>query len=473
MKPIIGLFAGGIETYWKDTGMAGLPDLLARDAMRLVETLSDNCEVVFPGIVGNEAEAANAGRVIKEHQVDLALMYHATYVDDAMTLAFLEETNGIFPVLLLSQGMDGIPLDFDMVEAGTTWGVNSAVQIHGTLQRTRPELRYGFVFGKLTGARVKDEVEAYARAARAVKALKGKTIAYLPHRCMSIPMYDTYPDDAAMIGQTGVRITYLSAQHLIDAMAAIGDEEAEALCEELYEMCDVIEPPREEVLLAARQALALQRVVEENEVDALAIDTFPEVTLRSGMVPAVGMARLIDSGYMVATEGDLGASVAGLLLKELAGRPIQFWENLAFDVDKNWVLGGHEGGSAGFTMAKEGTRPKLRCTQYVNFAKTPGAPYHGVLPDFITSPGRVTLLTLFRAKEAYEMRMATGESVDTEPRPAHFEHTIFRPDVTLQDYFRRIREVGVCHHFGLVHADVASEVEKAAEILGMNLERLT
>ncbi|GAH65261.1 unnamed protein product, partial [marine sediment metagenome] len=34
-------------------------------------------------------------------------------------------------------------------------------------------------------------------------------------------------------------------------------------------------------------------------------------------------------------------------------------------------------------------------------------------------------------------------------------------------------EVGVCHHFGLVHADVASEVEKAAEILGMNLERLT
>ena len=69
--------------------------------------------------------------------------------------------------------------------------------------------------------------------------------------------------------------------------------------------------------------------------------------------------------------------------------------------------------------------------------------------------------------------MATGESVDTEPRPAHFEHTIFRPDVTLQDYFGCIREVRVCHHFGLVHADVASEVEKAAEILGMNLERLT
>ncbi len=453
--------------------MTELPDLLDKDAARLVEMLSDSCEVVFPGIVGNEAEAADAGRVIKQHQVDLALMYHATYVDDAMTLAFLNEIGGIFPVLLLSQGMNGIPLDFDMVEAGTTWGVNSAVQIHGTLQRTRPELRYGFVFGELTSSQVKNEVEAYARAARAVNALKGKTIAYLPHRCMAIPMYDTYPDDAAMIGQTGVRITHLSAQQLIDAMAAIGAEKAEALCDELYEMCDVIEPPREEVLLAARQAIALQRVVEENGVDALAIDTFPEVTLRSGMVPAVAMARLIDLGYMVATEGDLSASVAGLLLMELTGKPIHFWENLAFDVDKNWVMGGHEGGSAGFNMAKEGTKPKLRCTQYVNFANVPGAPYHGVLPDFITNPGRVTLLTLFRGKEAYEMRMATGESVDTDPRPAHFEHTIFKPDVPLQDYFRRIREVGVCHHFGLVHADVANEVEKAAEILGMNLEQLT
>ena len=175
----------------------------------------------------------------------------------------------------------------------------------------------------------------------------------------------------------------------------------------------------------------------------------------------------------MSSEGDLSVSVAGLLLRELTGKPIHFWEHLAFDEDKNWVLGGHEGGSAGFTMAKEGTRPRLRCTQYVNFANMPGAPYYGVLPDFITNPGRVTLLTLFRGKEAYEMRMATGESVDTDPRPAHFEHTIFKPDVPLQDYFRRIREVGVCHHFALVHADVANEVEKAAEILGMNLEQLT
>ena len=144
-----------------------------------------------------------------------------------------------------------------------------------------------------------------------------------------------------------------------------------------------------------------------------------------------------------------------------------------FDEEKNWVLGGHEGGSAGFTMAKRGTRPKLRNTQYINFGNCPGAPYNGVLPEFITNPGPVNLLTLFRTENGYEMRLARGESVDTYPREVHFEHTIFRPNISLRDYFSRIAEVGVCHHFALVHAEISSEIEKAAKILNMKLEYLT
>lgn len=473
MRPNIGLLSGGIETYWKDTGMSGLPELLNRDARRLAEALSAHCDVVFPGIVGNRDEARRAARTVKASDVDLVVVYHATYIDDDMTLAFLDETDPVYPVLLLSQGMRGIPADYGMVEAATNWGVNSAVQIHGTLKRLRPNRRYGFVFGELASERMIGELCDYAEAARASRSLKGKTVAYLPHRTVFCPMYDTYPDDAMMVGQTGIDISYLTAEHIADAMASVTDGEAQTLCRRLYADCDVVEPSREEVLLAAQQALALEKVVEDNHVDALAIDLFPEVVRRCGMLPCVGMARLIDRGYVVATEGDLGASVAGLLLKGLAGRPIQFWENLGFDEGKNWVFGGHEGGSAGFTMAKAGTRPRLRCTQYVNFANVPGAPPHGVLPEFITGPGCVTMATMFRGRDAYELRLATGEAVDTEPRPAHFEHMILKPDVPLREYFGRIRAVGTCHHFAVVHADVASRVTKAAEILDMKLERLS
>ena len=190
-------------------------------------------------------------------------------------------------------------------------------------------------------------------------------------------------------------------------------------------------------------------------------------------MPCVGMARLIDDGIVVAPEGDLQVAVAGLLIKDITGKPVHFWEHLGFDEEKNWVLGGHEGGSAGFTMAKKNTRPKLRGTQYVNFDGTPGAPHFGVTPEFITNPGPVTLLTFFRGPEAYEMRVACGESVDLDPLPIRYEHTVFKPCVPLDKYFKRIAEAGVCHHFALVHSEISGELNKVARILGMKVEILT
>ena len=124
-------------------------------------------------------------------------------------------------------------------------------------------------------------------------------------------------------------------------------------------------------------------------------------------------------------------------------------------------------------MAKKGTKIKLRNTQYVNFEDVPGAPYNGVLPEFITEPGPATLVTMFRAKEAYEMRIARGESANTDPFPVHYEHTVFKPAIELGAYFKNIASLGVCHHFALVQAEISSEIEKVAHILGMELRSLT
>jgi len=401
------------------------------------------------------------------------LMVHATYVDDGMTLALLEETRGIYPVLFLSQGLPGVPENLSLIEAARCWGVNSAVQLPGGFRRLWGDFRCGFVFGHASDPRALREIGAYAAAAHAVRRLRQLKIGMLPHRSASAPMFDTYPDEARMIGQTGIRIDYLYAEDLVELMRKVSDEEARRLTDELYASCDVIEPSRDEISLSARQALALERLVRERGVDALAIDMFPGLTRMCGMLPAVGMARLIDRGIVVASEGDLGVSVAGLLIREICGKPIHFWEHSMFDEEQNWILGGHEGGSAGFEMAREGIRPRLRSTQYVDFSRTPGAPFHGVLPEFITRPGRVTLTSLFRGEAGYEMRLARGQSVDTTPREVHYEHTIFMPDSPLQEYFRRVVSLGVCHHFALVHADLGAELEKAAEILAMPVGWLT
>ena len=475
MKIKIGLFSGGIECYWKETGMKTLPDLLKQDIPQLIDILEKrNLEVFYPGFAGNDADAEKMGKLMRQEDVDMALMYHATYIEDSMSLAFLDQLGDIFPVLFLSQGLPTFSGNTSLIDAGRTWGVNSSVQLPGTLKRLRPNLKFGFVFGSMNNPETIREIEEWARAAKAVKKLRRSKIAFLPHRSASISMYDTFPDEAMMMAQTGVRIVYLYIQDLINAMNNVSDVEAEALTRELYQKYEVIEPSREEVRLAAKQAIALKRLVKENELDAIAIDTGPGLIRYTGMIPCVGMDILIDQGVVVTTEGDLSAAVSGLILRELSnGKPIQFWEHLAFDEEKNWILGGHEGGSAGFTMAKAGTRPRLRNTQYINFGGIPGAPYYGVIPEFITNPGPVTLLTMYRGPEGYEMRLASGESIDTDPLPVHYEHTVFKPKIPLKQYFKRIAQFGVCHHFALVHADVASLVEKVAHILGMKLEHLT
>jgi len=124
-------------------------------------------------------------------------------------------------------------------------------------------------------------------------------------------------------------------------------------------------------------------------------------------------------------------------------------------------------------LAKKGTRLSPRNTQYLNFGKIPSAPFNGVLPEFITDPSPVNLLTLFRGEEGYEMRIARVESVDTYPREVHFEHTIFSPNVPLKEYFKRIAEIGACHHFALVHRDISGEIDKVAKVLSMKIEYLT
>ena len=229
----------------------------------------------------------------------------------------------------------------------------------------------------------------------------------------------------------------------------------------------------DELRLAIRLAIGLERVVAKHELDAVAIDAFPELANRLHQLPNIGMDRLMDQGIVVCCEGDLTTMVGGLYLRELSGAAPHFWEHLMFDVDKNWILGGHDGGSAGFSLAADPNAISLRNMMYIEYKNSPPGPPLGVVPQFILKPGRVTWLNLFHDREGYAMRLASGLSVDTPTRPVHHEHLVFKPDVALETYFRNMMQHGVDHHFMFTYGDHCDDLTRLAELLAMSCENLT
>jgi L-arabinose isomerase len=471
-KPRIGLFIGAMEWYWTMTGMEALKDAVVADGQRLTDLLTQQgVDVLSTELIASHDDAAAAGRRLRDQKVDLVVFYHGTYVDDKMTFAFLDEYGDGAVVLAHTQGLDEIPEDFSLIDYARCWGNNSCVQIISSAKRMRPNRTLAYAFGHMPD--VAQQVASYARAAKAITNVKNCKVGFLPHRCNDAPMYDTFPDETQMMSQTGIAITYCYIHELEDELKHISKSDEEALLREVLDSYTLQEPHMDELRQAVRVSIALERVVAKHELDAVGIEAFSELTYRVKQLPHIGANRLMDRDIVVTCEGDLTCMVGGLYMRELAGHAPHFWEHLMFDTNRNWILGGHDGGSAGFKFAARQSDIALRNTMYIEYKQSPPAPPLGVVPEFILKPGRVTWINLFRDQGGYVMRAAAGESVDTPKRPVHHEHLVFKPDVPLDTYFNRMMHHGAEHHFAFCYGDWVDDLRRLAELLGMPLVDLT
>ena len=72
--------------------------------------------------------------------------------------------------------------------------------------------------------------------------------------------------------------------------------------------------------------------------------------------------------------------------------------------------------------------------------------------------------------------MTSRTSCPSDPsatRPVHHEHLIFKPDVSLDTYFKRMMQHGVEHHFAFCYGDWGQDIKRLSELLGMPLVDLT
>ena len=121
-------------------------------------------------------------------------------------------------------------------------------------------------------------------------------------------------DPFAMQQQLGVQLQRLSQPQFIERVQAVSEpalredvERVRALNLPMNGVTDADLPTNSRYYLAIRELLA------EEQLDALAIQEWPEMPNVLGQWPYLALARLADEGHVVALEGDVDGAVTSLL----------------------------------------------------------------------------------------------------------------------------------------------------------------
>jgi L-fucose isomerase-like protein len=101
---------------------------------------------------------------------------------------------------------------------------------------------------------------------------------------------------------------------------------------------EIIEPNKEDISKAARISVALQRLMEQERAQGLAVGTC--MGWLSKGFPCLGFARLRDGGIPAACEGDMDSLLTMLLFQYMIDRP-GFQGNATFDTSRNALWTAH------------------------------------------------------------------------------------------------------------------------------------
>jgi hypothetical protein len=101
---------------------------------------------------------------------------------------------------------------------------------------------------------------------------------------------------------------------------------------------EILEPTKEDIEKAARISVVLDRLVEREQADGLAIGTCMGWLSRG--FPCLGFARLRDRGVPAACEGDMDSLLTMILLQYAIDRP-GFQGNATFDTARNALWTAH------------------------------------------------------------------------------------------------------------------------------------
>lgn len=470
-KPLtarVGIFGVGHASYWPQ--FPGLLEEMHNKISRFAHKV-DRCgvAVVDFGLVDDSRSAYALRAKLKAASLDLVFCDLVTYATSATFGVIIRDLD--VPIVLVAlQPMKAM----DYARA-TTYMQLCNDDFCSIPEFTGVAIRMGkkpppVILGTLDDDPEADaEIADWCRIALVLHDLKHARIGHFGH--VLEHMLDMQTDHTALTAAFGCHVVQTEPDDLLRQFRLVSAAEAEAKRKQILEIFDTPDPRAdpltkkvtpEDLEMAARVAAALERFVDEHELDGLAYyyEGEPGSQMRQLMSNLiVGNSLLTAAGFPMCGESDLKTCIAMLIQDRLdiGGSLAEFHP---IDFKEGFVLVGHDGPH--HLNIADG-KPVLR-----SLTKYHGKPGSGASVEFKIKEGPITILGIgvtYGGK--FKFIIAEGQSVSGAIPATGNTNTrgFFRPDV--RSFLKSWAAEGPTHHFAMGVEHQASQIQQIGHLLGL------
>lgn len=464
----VGIFGVGHHTYWNQ--FEGLLDEMHGKLDAFVQKVqAHGVQVTNFGLIDDARSAYAALPKLKSAPLDLIFCDMVTYATSSTFGVLVRELD--VPIVLVALQ----PLRAMDYSKASTYMQLCNDDFCSVPEFTGVAIRMGkqpppVILGTLhddpaAGA----ELAEWCSIAKVLHDLKRARIGHFGHVLES--MLDMHSDPTAFTAAFGCHIVQTEVDDLVRLGRTVTPPEIEAKQHQILDLFDTPDPKSDPITckltdddlkVAARVAVALDKFVDEYDLDGLAYYYEGEEGSETRQLVTsliVGNSLLTAAGFPMCGESDLKTCIAMLIMDRLdiGG---SFAEFHPIDFDEGFVLVGHDGPH--HINIAEG-KPVLR-----SLLKYHGKPGSGASVEFKIKEGPITMLSIGVTYEGkFKFVIAEGESVHGPIPPTGNTNTrgFFKPDV--RTFLKRWVAEGPTHHFALGVGHHAETIEKIGELLGI------
>lgn len=293
-----------------------------------------------------------------------------------------------------------------------------------------------------------------------------RTVRYLHHAKVGVigthvpGFIDLAADPFLLRRKIGLQLHPLSLPQYIERVRAVPQETVDKDVAQTRQLgLKPVNVPEDALEINSRCYLAMREVMEEESLQALALQCWPEIPNMLGQWPYLAISRLSTGGDAVAIEGDVDGSIASLMGSTLGigGGFLTDW----LEHDDASILFWHPG-MAPLDMC---------CAMGTDEEPTLGAHFNVVKPMVVDgrllSGGDVTVMRFWRCGGEYHMTAFEGRSVPPRRKITGNSLQVEVDGGGITERFERLLHAGLPHHVSIFFGRQADTFQRLARLLGV------